>query len=65
MEWVGDKMMKEMIKGGKEKILERNLYIHNTSVEVAWGTELSQSVSYTLPTKPWEKWNPVSVDNVG
>ena len=22
-------MMKEMIKGGKEKILERNLYIHN------------------------------------
>ena len=29
MEWVGDKMIKEMVKGEKEKMLERNLYIHN------------------------------------
>jgi hypothetical protein len=35
MERVGDKMIKEMIRRGKEKILERNLYIHNTSVEAA------------------------------
>ena len=30
MEWVGDKMIKEMVKGEKEKMLERNLYIHNS-----------------------------------
>jgi hypothetical protein len=32
MEWVGDNMIKEMVKGEKEKMLERNLYIHNTTL---------------------------------
>jgi hypothetical protein len=34
MEWVGDKMIKEMEKGEKEKMLERNLYIHNIAPPV-------------------------------